>query len=182
MDGEAAAPQPSGEEEWSCTAAAVRQALHWHLLSITQYLAARKMIAHPKGTPNRGCQLCPAPQQPRSEADRQRGRSGTCPVPSSADHALLTCPTRLAPQAASTRGLLQILVQTSSAEYHGPARTGAEPLLQAEAGASSCCQALPKQPCTRGARERSCSSRTLICPPCSFTHPGQYSRAGWGGR
>lgn len=43
-------PEPSGEKDQSGTdGSAARQALHRHLVSITQYLAARKIIPHPNG-------------------------------------------------------------------------------------------------------------------------------------
>lgn len=44
-------PEPSGEKDQSCTdGSSARQAPHRHLVSITQHLAARKIIPHPNGT------------------------------------------------------------------------------------------------------------------------------------
>lgn len=56
MDGEAAVCLSQGGQDQSCTdGSAARQALHSHLVSITQYLAARKIIPHPNGTIRYGC-------------------------------------------------------------------------------------------------------------------------------
>lgn len=49
-------PEPHREKDQSCTdGSSARQALHGHLVSITQHPAARKMIAHPNGTIRHGC-------------------------------------------------------------------------------------------------------------------------------
>lgn len=54
--GGSCAPEPSGDKDQSCTdGSSARQALHRLLVSITQYLAARKIIPHPNGTIRYGC-------------------------------------------------------------------------------------------------------------------------------
>lgn len=67
MDGEAAARLSHAAERIrdASSGSSARQALHRHLISITQYLAARKIIPHPNGTISRGCEefsACSSPQ------------------------------------------------------------------------------------------------------------------------
>lgn len=66
MDGEAAArlSQAVKRIRDASSDSSARQALHRHLISITQYLAARKIIPHPNGTISRGCKFsaCSSPQ------------------------------------------------------------------------------------------------------------------------
>jgi len=67
MDGEAAVclSQAVKRIRDASSNSSARQALHRHLISITQYLAARKIIPHPNDTISRGCKefsACSSPQ------------------------------------------------------------------------------------------------------------------------
>lgn len=51
--GSSCVPEPSRDRDQSCSDSS--SALHSHLVSITQHLAARKITAHPNGTIRSGC-------------------------------------------------------------------------------------------------------------------------------
>lgn len=69
MDGEAAVclSQAVKRIRDASSDSSARQALHRHLISITQYLAARKIIPHPNGTIRCGCKELSACSSPRMQ-------------------------------------------------------------------------------------------------------------------